>query len=496
MSSATKIFNGITGYSYEDVILMPGYTNFSVNDVKLESNLTKNIKLKTPIVSSPMDTVTESQMAISLALQGGIGIIHCNNTIEEQVEQIKKVKRFNNGFIQDPIIMSPIHSVQDVLDNINKFNYTGYPITETGYLNSKLIGMVSRRDIDFVEDKNTLLEKVMVTDLTVGKKDCTLEEVYNILKTSKKKRLPIVNENYELISLICYKDIRNINDYPLASLNNQHLMVGAAISTQPGTEHRVDALVKAGVDVIVIDSAQGCSKYQIDMINYMKIHYKKLDVIGGNIVNTKQAKILIDAGVDALRVGQGISSICTTQQVCGVGRAQATAVYKVSEFSRRYGLEKYGHSIPIIADGSVANSGDIAKALSLGASTVMMGTMLAGTDESPGNDFYKDGIRLKEYRGMGSLEAMGSNTVGRYLYEDEKYKIAQGVSGTVTTKGSVQKYVPYLMQYVKHSLQYMGYTNIESLHEDSLDKDVEIFEIRSSTAQIQGGIYGLYDYKK
>lgn len=492
MIKPSKLFGGKTGYSYNDIILMPGYIDFSVNNVTLQTKLTKNIKLNIPIVSSPMDTVTESKMAISLALQGGIGIVHCNNTIDQQVTEVKKVKRFNNGFIQNPIILNPENTVNDMLILIEKYGYTGYPITENGKIGSKLLGIVSARDIDFYrDDKNLLLKNIMTKELIVGKQNCTLNEAYDILKNSKKKRLPIVNDNYELISLICRKDINNKREYPFASLNTntQHLLVGAAVSTQPGAEERINKLVEAGIDVVIIDSAQGCSKYQIDLIKFIKQNHPNIDIIGGNVVTAEQALYLIEAGVHALRVGQGISPICTTQQVCGVGRSQATAVYQVAKIARKY-------DIPIIADGSISNSGDITKALSLGASTVMMGSMLAGTDESPGNYFYKDGIRLKEYRGMGSLEAMGNNKVGRYLYEDQKYKNAQGVSGTVTTKGSIDIYIPHLMQYVKHSLQYMGYNNINILHQNTLDKDYPQFEIRSGSAQIQGGIYNLYDYNK
>lgn len=489
MSKASAIFGSTTGYSYNDIVLLPGYIDFSIAEVTMKSQLTKNIELNTPIISSPMDTVTEAEMAIALALQGGIGIIHCNNTVEEQVAEINKVKRYKNGFILDPIVLSPTDTVQHMKEMIEKYGYTGFPVVE----NKKLVGMITRRDIDFVENQSSTVDSLMTTEFVTGEEGCSLDDAYSLLTSHKRKRLPIVNQAGELVAMICRKDILKNKQYPLASLNKstQQLLVGAAVSTQPGCEERVKALVEAGVDVIVIDSAQGCSKYQIDLVEHIKDSHPGVDVIGGNVVTPEQASILLRAGVDGLRVGQGIGSICTTQQVTGVGRSQATAVYKVGMYARKRG-------VPIIADGGITNSGDISKALALGANTVMLGSLLAGTEESPGNCFYKDGVRLKEYRGMGSLEAMGKNEkVGRYLYEDQKHKISQGVSGTVVTKGSVETYVPYLIQYVKHSMQYMGFKDIDSLHGIlNIPGELPRFEVRTPSSQIQGGIHGLYDYNR
>tara|TARA_B100000123_G_C25739924_1_gene433320 strand:- start:2597 stop:4078 length:1482 start_codon:yes stop_codon:yes gene_type:complete len=490
-NSAKKIFSSTTGYSYDDLIILPGFIDFDIKDISLKTNLTKNIELQTPIVSSPMDTVTEHKMAIELGLQGGIGIIHCNNSIEEQVEQVRKVKTFQNGFITNPIILSPKDKIQEVYNIKEKYGFSGIPITEDGKLGSKLLGMVSFRDIDFVVDKNTCISEVMLTDLITIESDKGLEDAYQILKESKRSRLPVVDSLGNLKSLICRKDLANRRDYPLASRNKKtnQLLVGAAITTHSNTDKRIDALISAGVDVLVVDSAQGNSKYQIETIKFIKKTYHQVDVIGGNVVTIKQAKNLIEAGVDGLRVGMGIGSICTTQEVCGVGRSQATAVYKVSQYARKMG-------VPIIADGSIKNSGHIVKALTIGASCVMLGSMLAGTEQSPGEVFFKDGVRLKNYRGMGSMEAMKQTGKSeRYLAQNEKIQVAQGVSGTVITKGSINTFIPYIIQGVKHGIQDIGYRNLKDGNEMLDNGDIE-FEIRSISSMRDGGIHGLYDYKK
>jgi len=488
---AQDVFNNKIGFAYDDVIILPGYIDFSVSDVNIKSKLTKNILLNTPIVSSPMDTVTEHKMAIQLALQGGIGIIHCNNTIEEQVEHIKKVKRFQNGFITNPVLLSPEQPISEVYRIKKQYGFSGIPITKNGCMNSKLLGMVSFRDVDFVKDKTTSIENVMLTDFITIEEDSSLEDAYQCLKESKRSRLPVIDKNFNLKSLICRKDLANRREYPKASKNiiTNQLLVGASVTTHLNTHKRIDALIKSGVDVLVIDSAQGNSLYQIQTIKYIKKKFPNIDVIAGNIVTMKQAKNLIDAGADALRVGMGIGSICTTQEVCGVGRSQATAVYKVSQYAKNF-------DIPIIADGSIKNTGHIVKALTLGASTVMLGSMLAGTDDSPGEIIYKDGIRLKNYRGMGSIEAMKqTNSSERYLAQNEKIKVAQGVSGTVITKGQIDTYIPYLVQSIKHGLQDIGSNTISKLHTMLNDGTIE-FEIRSISSMRDGSIHGLYDYKK
>ena len=490
--SLKKIFQKPYSFAYDDLILLPDYIDFPIKDVCLESNLTKNIKIKIPFVSSPMDTVTESEMAIKMALLGGIGIIHCNNTIEEQVIQVKKVKRFNNGFIMNPILFNPKNTVQDVISIKERVNFSGFPITETGQMGSKLLGLVCNKDIDFIEDNQTKLQDVMVPikELVIAREGISLNDASQLLLKSKISRLAIVDKNNNLTGLVCRKDIRNNKMYPFASKhkNTKQLLVGASVSTSPGYENRVEQLSKAGVDVIVVDSSQGNSIYQIETIKHIKNNYPNIDVIGGNVVTVKQCKNLIEAGVDGLRVGMGIGSICTTQQVCGVGRGQASAVYHVSKYANE-------HSIPIIADGGISNSGHIIKALVLGASTVMMGSLLAGTDESPGEYYYKDGIRLKKYRGMGSLESLFKSQCDRYNINKSVIKVAQGVSGEVIGKGSLDKHLLYILKGVKHGFQNMGIKNLNVLNE-KLNKDEVLCEIRTLPAQSEGAVHNLYSYKE
>lgn len=485
MTTFNNIINKNTSYSYDDIILLPGYIDFSVNDVNIKTKLTKNIFLNVPFISSPMDTVTESNMAINMALQGGIGIIHNNNNIDEQVAEVNKVKRYKNGFIMDPYILSPDNTISDI-DFIKKnFGCSGIPITENGKIKSKLLGIVTNRDIDFIEDRNIKLKNIMSTDLIVGKENSSLTEANNIMKNNKKGKLPIVNDNFELVALIARNDLIKNKEYPLASKdNNQQLLVGAAISTHHHDELRVDKLVEAGINVIVIDASQGNSIYQKNMIQFCKNKYPNLDIIGGNVVTHLQASNLISWGVDAIRVGMGSGSICTTQEVCAVGRAQASAVYDVCSVAKKY-------NIPVIADGGISNTGHIIKALSLGANSVMMGSVLAGTEEAPGEYFLHDGVRLKKYRGMGSIDAMTKKSGLRYFSDNKNIKVAQGVSGSVTDKGSVKNLIPYLIQSVKHGFQDLGIKNLFDIN-----TDIIFCELRSNSAVREGNIHGLYNYDK
>lgn len=484
------------GYTYDDLIVMPGHIHFGLNDVDLQTNLTRNIKLNAPFVSSPMDTVTESKMAIHMALMGGIGIIHSNFTLQQQASEVLKVKKFKNGFITDPVCLSPQHTAGDVLHIKATLGYSGIPITQDGKMGSKLVGIVSNRDTSFVDDPTEKVRDFMTprAQLSVAMEGVKLAQANEILKASKKGKLPVVNKDDELVALIARTDLQKNRDFPLASKDaNKQLLVGAAIGTRPEDKERAAALVDAGVDVIVVDSSQGDSMYQIEMVQHLKREHKELNVIAGNVVTPLQALHLIQAGADGLRVGMGIGSICTTQEVCAVGRAQASAVFHVAKFARKYG-------IPILADGGIKSTGHITKALCCGASCVMMGSMLAGTDEAPGEYFYQDGMRLKRYRGMGSLEAMTKGSEKRYVWEDSgksaaAVKVAQGVSGAVQDKGTLRRYFPYLMQGVRHGLQDAGINSIEEAKQKLYDGGIR-FEIRSPAAQKEGGVHGLHSYEK
>lgn len=489
--SASTIFShGIFGYTYDDVITMPDHISFPVSSVDLTTKLTRNISLNIPLVSSPMDTVTESRMAIGMALLGGIGFIHYNNTIEEQVWKIGNVKRWKNGFITRPHCLAPDADLKKIDEIFAERGFNSFPITENGKIGGKLLGLASTRDHDFIEDRSTKVSDIMTPaeSLIVASSSLTLEEAQEIMKKHKKGKLPIVNENFELVSLISRSDLKKQKNFPLFSkTQGQSLLVGAAIGTRDSDKIRLDALSEAGVDVIVIDSSQGDSDFQIEMLNHIKRAHPHLDVICGNIVSVRQARSLISAGADGLRVGMGAGSICTTQEVCAVGRAQATAVYHVSKFAKQFG-------IPVIADGGISNSGHIIKALMLGASTAMMGSMLAGTEEAPGDFFFQDGVRVKKYRGMGSLEAMKKGSKNRYFGDTANVMIAQGVAGTVIDRGSIKTLIPYLIQSVRHGFQDAGLQSIKMAH-DYLEEGKLRFEIRSPAALKEGGVHGLHTFE-
>lgn len=494
--SVHELMEGGQGLTYNDVLLLPGYIDFAANEVTTESRLTRNITLKTPFVSSPMDTVTEAEMAIAIALQGGIGIIHCNTTVEEQAEMVKKVKKFRQGFINDPVVFTPTHTVADVLAVKKKQGFCGIPVTDSGKMGGKLLGIVTSRDVDFVADSalsTTALSKVMTPaeKLIVAKEGVKLNEAQQKLKACKKGKLPIVNDEFCLIALISKSDLKKEKTYPLASMDgNNQLLCGAAVSTHPDDKPRCEALIQAGVNVIVVDSSQGNSSYQVQMVEWLKKTFPSVDVIAGNVVTQEQAYSLIQAGADALRVGMGSGSICITQEVCAVGRPQGTAVYRVSSYAQKCG-------VPIIADGGISNVGHIMKAISFGADCVMMGSLLAGTTETPGEYFYnEEGQRLKRYRGMGSVGAMQKgHSSKRYFSEDQDIKVAQGVEGAVTDKGSVGIFLPYILKGIQHGCQDAGCRSLELLRERSFGGSLR-FERRSVSAQAEGGVHGLASYEK
>lgn len=488
--SAQAIFEKDQGITYKDFLILPGYIDFAPQDVTLETRISRNIKTKIPLISSPMDTVTESQMAITMALMGGIGIVHNNLSADEQAKQVERVKRYENGFIPDPIVLSPRHTIADIDAISNRFGFSGVPVTEDGTLRSKLLGLVANRDVDFEHDRSLPLSQVMTTDLVTAPKGVSLIQANEILRKSKKGKLPIVDKEGRLVALMSRTDLVKNREYPLATKDDQkRLRVGAAVSTHPHDRERIEMLVTRGVDLLVVDSAQGHSKFQIDLLMEIKKKYPEVDVMAGNVVTRAQGEALIKAGADAIRIGMGPGSICITQDTMACGRAQATAVYFTAQMALK-------HKIPVIADGGITNIGDITKALAVGASAAMCGSLLAGSKEAPGEYYYENGVRLKKFRGMASIEAMeGGGGAKRYNVEDQKIKVAQGVSGAVVDKGSLFEFVPYLMQGVRHALQDMGHKDIPALHKALYTGQLR-FEPRSLAAQAQGGVHGLYSYKK
>ncbi|KAH9302925.1 hypothetical protein KI387_014508 [Taxus chinensis] len=488
--SASQLFTQGYSYTYDDLIFLPGYIDFGTESVDLSTHLTKNIVLRTPCVSSPMDTVTEASMAVTMAALGGMGFIHYNNLPEEQAELIKKAKKHRLGFVADPPCFKPTDNIKKLDDLREKEWFECALVTETGAMGSKLLGIIRvEEDSEWCTTVGEVLSSTKVVTAPAG---FSFEEAANVMMKNNVKNLPLVDENGDVVELLVRDDVDRVRENPaLGSPSvgaDGKILVGAAIGTRDSDKERLRLLVDAGVNAIILDSSQGDSIYQREMLAYVKKVYPGLDVIAGNVVTTYQAKNLIDAGADALRVGMGSGSICTTQEVCAVGRGQGTAVYKVASVAAERG-------IPVIADGGIANSGHIVKALALGASAVMMGSFLAGTEEAPGDYFIQDGKRFKKYRGMGSLEAMAKGSDTRYLGDKSKLKIAQGVSGVVPDKGSILKLIPYTMHAVKQGFQDLGVPSLQAAHKNCRSGVLRL-EVRTGAAQAEGGVHDLFSYEK
>ena len=442
------------GITFDDVLLVPSYSEVTPNMVDLSTYLTKKIKLNIPMMSAGMDTVTEHRMAIAMARQGGIGIIHKNMSIEAQAEEVDKVKRSENGVITDPFSLSPEHTLSDANELMAKFRISGVPITENG----KLVGIITNRDLKFETDFSKKIKESMTSEgLVTAKQGITLEEAKAILAKSRKEKLPIVDDDFNLKGLITIKDIEKQIKYPLAAKDAQgRLLCGASVGITTNIMERVDALVAAKVDIINVDSAHGHSKNIIDTVKKIKEKYPDLQVIAGNIATGEAAKALIEAGADAVKVGIGPGSICTTRVVAGIGVPQITAIMNCYEVAKEYG-------VPVIADGGIKFSGDMTKAIAAGANICMMGSIFAGCDESPGTFELFQGRKYKVYRGMGSIAAMENGSKDRYFQTDAKQLVPEGVEGRVAYKGTVEDTVFQLVGGIRSGMGYCGAKDIETL---------------------------------
>ncbi len=444
------------GITFDDVLLVPAYSEVIPNQVSLKTNLTKSIQLNIPMMSAGMDTVTEHRMAIAMARQGGIGIIHKNMSIEAQAEEVDKVKRSENGVITDPFYLSPEHTLEDANNLMAKFRISGVPITE----GKKLVGIITNRDLKFEEDFSKKIKECMTsTSLVTAKEGTTLEEAKKILAKARVEKLPIVDDEFNLKGLITIKDIEKQIKYPNSAKDSKgRLLCGAAVGITNNILERVDALVAANVDCIVIDSAHGHSANILRTVKEVKAKYPNLQVIAGNVATGDATRDLIEAGADAVKVGIGPGSICTTRVVAGIGVPQITAVMDCYTVAKEYG-------VPIIADGGIKYSGDITKAIAAGANVCMMGSIFAGCDESPGTFELFQGRKYKVYRGMGSIAAMENGSKDRYFQADAKKLVPEGVEGRVAYKGTVEDTVFQLMGGLRSGMGYCGAPNIETLKE-------------------------------
>ncbi|MBE5845473.1 MAG: IMP dehydrogenase [Butyrivibrio sp.] len=445
------------GITFDDVLLVPAYSQVVPNMIDVSTNLTKKLRLNIPMMSAGMDTVTEHRMAIAMARQGGIGIIHKNMSIEAQADEVDKVKRSENGVITDPFSLSPEHTLADADALMAKFRISGVPITE----GKKLVGIITNRDLKFQQNFDQKIKDVMTSEnLVTAKAGITLEEAKQILAKSKKEKLPLVDDDYNLVGLITIKDIEKTIKYPLSAKDDQgRLLCGAGVGISANVLDRVSALVDAKVDCVVLDSAHGHSENVLKCLRMIKEKFPDLQVIAGNVATAEATKALIESGADAVKVGIGPGSICTTRVVAGIGVPQITAIMNCYSVAREYG-------VPIIADGGIKYSGDITKAIAAGGSLVMMGSMFAGCDEAPGDFELFQGRKYKVYRGMGSIAAMENGSKDRYFQEGAKKLVPEGVEGRVAYKGTVEDTVFQLIGGLRSGMGYCGCETIEKLQEN------------------------------
>ncbi len=462
--------------TFDDVLLVPAHSRILPRDVSLSTRLTRNISLNLPLLSAAMDTVTEGRLAIALAQEGGIGIIHKNLSPKAQAAEVAKVKRFESGILKDPITVSPLMTVRDVLEITTQYRISGLPVIDRA---GKVVGIVTNRDLRFETNLDQPVRAIMTPRkrLVTVKEGASVEDAKELLRAHRLERVLVIDDAYHLRGLITVKDILKSTEHPLANKDaSGRLRAGAAVGVGPGTEERVERLAEAGVDVVIVDTAHGHSQGVLDRVNWIKAHYPQIEVIGGNIATADAGRALVDSGADAVKVGIGPGSICTTRIVAGVGVPQITAIQNVSEALKATG-------VPMIADGGIRYSGDIAKAIAAGADTVMLGGLFAGTEEAPGEVELFQGRSYKSYRGMGSLGAMQAGSSDRYFQEAtanvDKF-VPEGIEGRVPYKGSVLAVIHQLMGGLRSSMGYLGCSTIAQMHDQACFMEITSAGVRES----------------
>jgi IMP dehydrogenase len=462
--------------TFDDVLLVPAHSRILPRDVSLSTRLTRNIPLNLPLLSAAMDTVTESRLAIALAQEGGIGIIHKNLSSKAQAAEVARVKRFESGILKDPITVSPLMTVRDVLEITSQYRISGLPVIDRA---GKVVGIVTNRDLRFETNLDQPVKAIMTPRkrLVTVKEGASVEDAKELLRAHRLERVLVIDDALHLRGLITVKDILKSTEHPLANKDvSGRLRAGAAVGVGPGTEERVERLAEAGVDVVIVDTAHGHSQGVLDRVNWIKANFPHIEVIGGNIATGDAARALADSGADAVKVGIGPGSICTTRIVAGVGVPQITAIQNVSEALK-------GTGVPMIADGGIRYSGDIAKAIAAGADTVMLGGLFAGTEEAPGEVELFQGRSYKSYRGMGSLGAMQAGSSDRYFQEStanvDKF-VPEGIEGRVPYKGSVLAVIHQLMGGLRSSMGYLGCSTIAEMHDQACFVEITSAGVRES----------------